>query len=74
MEKPQRDKAPIVDHNIEKWAVFHKNDEEAEAALLKVTKKLSENHRIVSSEYKFMCKFHDGNIYQFHIVKAKLES
>lgn len=67
--KPQV--APKVDHNRETWCVFHKDDKEAQEALERITKKLSETHLIVSAKIIFTTKFHDGNIYKVDIVKAK---
>ena len=60
-----------VDHNRESWAIFCKNDDEAQAALKKATDKISETHLIVSANVKFTSKFHDGNIYQINIIKAQ---
>jgi tRNA A37 threonylcarbamoyladenosine biosynthesis protein TsaE len=59
------------DHMHETWAVFHKNDAEAKQALDKVTNKMAEKYLIVSAKYKFVAKYHDGNIYHFDIYKAK---
>jgi hypothetical protein len=58
-------------HNHETWSAFYKNDQEAQEALTRITKKLGETHLIVSAKITFTAKFHDGNIYKVNIVKAK---
>jgi len=71
MQQPEHQKAPFVDHNREAWTAFLKNDEEAKKELKTANEKFSKTHLIVSSTYKFIAKYHDGNIYQFFIVKAQ---
>jgi hypothetical protein len=61
-------------HNHETWSAFYKNDEEAQEALTRITKKLAENHLIVKAKIIFTTKFHDGKIYKIDIVKAKKDS
>jgi hypothetical protein len=61
-------------HNHETWSAFYKNDEAAQEALVRITKKLGETHLIVSAKITFTAKFHDGNIYKVNIVKAKKDS
>jgi hypothetical protein len=70
MIPPNHNSSPKVDHNHETWAAFYKNDNEANAALKKITDKISQTHLIVSAKVTFTAKFHDGNIYKIDIFKA----
>jgi hypothetical protein len=67
---PEQKKAPKVDRNRESWAIFCKDQKEADAALKKATDKIGQTHLIVSAKVTFTTKFHDGNLYKIDIVKT----
>jgi hypothetical protein len=66
-------KAPPIDHNIEKWTAFCRDDEHAEEMLKNKLLLLSQKKLIVSAKKQLIesrARLHGLFIYKFTIVTA----